>query len=100
MPFDGPWLAAQPQQPIPLAAGARHLVHDAARRTDHLVLDQLARGGDLGRGHVRAVRRATTAAIVATSSAADELTPFPSGTSDSMRICRPGIGDRRASGAR
>src|SRR5574342_1219929 len=42
VPFDRPGLAAELEQSVFPAAGARHLVHDAARRSDDLVLDALA----------------------------------------------------------
>ncbi len=49
MSFDRARLAAQLQQFVFLAARARHLVHDAAGRTDGVVFDALAQRRQVGR---------------------------------------------------
>ena len=45
-------LAAQPEEPVVAAAGAGYLIHDPARRADHVVLHLLAGRGQVGLRHV------------------------------------------------
>ena len=46
VPFDRRRLAAESQQTVALSARARHLIHDAARRADDVILHPLAGRGD------------------------------------------------------
>src|SRR4029079_4232507 len=102
-------LTDQLQQMIAAAQRGRHLIHHAAGRADDEVLPLLRQTRDRAlvshlspRGPRRAPSRASsppppsgaTASSVATSSAADELKPLPTGTSertDRRSPCRSGF---------
>ena len=74
-------LAIQRQQLARSSECRCHLVHDSARRTDDQVLGHLTQPSRLAPSIVMS-NWCATARMAATSRAADELTPFASGTSD------------------
>ena len=81
-------LAQQLEQVVAAAARGGHLIHHAARRAHDEVLDLLRRAARARDRRRPTPASAASASNAATSSAADELTPLPTGTSD--RTSTPG----------
>ena len=81
-------LAQQLEQVAAPAARRGHLIHHAARRADDQVLDRLRGERQLAIVERSTPASAASASNAATSSAADELTPLPIGTSDRTRTLR------------
>ena len=82
-------LAEELEQVVAPAARRGHLIHHAARRADDEVLDLLRGERQLAIDRSSRRRSAASASNAATSSAADELTPLPIGTSDRTRTRAP-----------
>ena len=83
-------LTQQRHQRVGLAEHARHLVHDATRRAGDEVLGLLAQQREVARPTVQVEARAA-ACMTAVSTAADELTPLPSGTRDAITTRAPEV---------